>query len=331
MRSGLGNKTGTANLRRTPGAVASASLPRLIPGVPAVSRSYNHARATPRGAGEREADKDFPAPPAHRMVIDVAERKAGQGSSRRAEPAPATPADEPAQRGEAGGRALVVERDESYAALASTLLRRDGWEVELEPDGPAALQRLHADGYNVVLVDTAAAMLENGESLLAQIRGASDAPVIVLSAQEDREEVVEEALDRADYDLVKPFSPRRFRAAVRVVSRRGRVGAGGPTLPSEVRVGDVTMSFGRLEVVVGERRVELSPREFALLHLMLAHPGTVFTREELARLAWGWRGHTDSRAIDNSVRRLRQKIEPDSRQPRYIVTERGAGYRFAVP
>jgi DNA-binding response OmpR family regulator len=265
------------------------------------------------------------------MVIDVAERKVGQDSSRPAQPAPVALFDGPAQRGGAARRVLVVERDEAYAALASALLRRDGWEVELASDGRAALQRLHADGYNVVLVDTGAATLENGESLLAEIRGASDAPVIVLSAQEDREEVVEEALERADYDLVKPFSPRRFRAAVRVVSRRGRAGAGGPALPSEVRVGDVAMSFGRLEVAVGDRRVELSPREFALLHLMLAHPGTVFTREELAQLAWGWRGHTDSRAIDNSVRRLRQKIEPDARQPRYIVTERGAGYRFAVP
>ena len=230
-----------------------------------------------------------------------------------------------------GGRALVVEVDDDYAALTSALLRRDGWQVEIEPDGRAALQRLHADGFNVVLVDTASSTLDDGRSLLAEIRDASDAPVIVLSAQEEREEIVEQALESADYDLVKPFSPRRFRAAVRAVTRRGRAGTSGVALPAEVRVGDVTVSFGRLEVVVGDRRVELSPREFALLHLLLAHPGTVFTREELARLAWGWHSNTDSRAVDNAVRRLRQKIEPNPRRPRYIATERGAGYRFAVP
>jgi DNA-binding response OmpR family regulator len=230
-----------------------------------------------------------------------------------------------------GGRALLIESDEAYAALVMALLHRDGWEVEVAPDGSAALQRLHGDGFGIVLVDSAAAMLEPGASLLAEIRGASDAPVIVLSTQEDQEDVVEEALERADYDLVKPFSPRRFRAAVRAVTRRERADLSSATLPSEVRVGNVTMSFGRLEIVVGDRRVELSPREFALLHLMLAHPGTVFTREELARLAWGWRGHTDSRAVDNTVRRLRQKIEPHPRRPRCIITERGAGYRFAVP
>jgi two-component system response regulator VicR len=232
--------------------------------------------------------------------------------------------------GRVGGRALVVENDEDYAVLASTLLRRDGWIVELEPSGQAALQRLRADAFNVVLVDTALATLGNGRSLLAEIRGASDAPLIALSRNDDRDDLVEQAVQSADYDLVKPFSPRRFRAAVRAVTRRGRVGTPAPQLPAEVRVGDVTMSFGRLEVVAGDRRVELSPREFALLHLLLAHPGTVFTREELARLAWGWRGNTDSRAVDNAVRRLRQKIEPDPRQPRYIVTERGAGYYFAA-
>jgi two-component system response regulator VicR len=63
---------------------------------------------------------------------------------------------------------------------------------------------------------------------------------------------------------------------------------------------------------------------------LLAHPGSVFTREELARLAWGWRSTGDSRAVDNAVRRLRQKIEPDPHAPRYLITERGAGYRFGV-
>ena len=91
------------------------------------------------------------------------------------------------------------------------------------------------------------------------------------------------------------------------------------------------MSYGRLEVTVNDRRVELSPREFALLHLLLANPGTVFTRDELARLAWGWKESAESRAIDNTVQRLRQKIESNPKRPAYLHTERGTGYRFALP
>jgi two-component system response regulator RegX3 len=228
-----------------------------------------------------------------------------------------------------GGRALVVEGDQDYATLASELLRRDGWQVEIEPDGRAALQRLHADGFNVVLVDTVSSTLEDGRFLLAEIRGASDAPVIVLSAPDDREEVVEQALESADYDLVKPFSPRRLRAAVRAVTRRGRADAASAVLPAEVRVGDVTMSFGRLEVVVGDRRVELSPREFALLHLLVAHAGRTLERQFIFERVWGQHFYGDQSALDVYVRQLRRKIERDPARPVLLETVRGVGYRFA--
>lgn len=330
MRFAASNKTGTANLRQRSRRRDSAPSPRLIPGGEGAARTYNDPRTTPCGAGNQAAVPEENGPRGRGVIVSLAEYRSQHDAPGQASAAVA-PLPTPRARhgGRVGGRALVIERDEDYADLTAALLRRDGWEVELEQDGSAALQRLSGDGFNVVFVATSQFTLESGRSLLAEIRGASDAPVIALSKQEDQDEIVEQLLQGADYDLVKPFSPRRFRAAVRAVTRRGRAGAETPPLSSEVRVGDVTMSFGRLEVVAGDRRVELSPREFALLHLLLAHPGTVFTREELARLAWGWRGNTDSRAVDNAVRRLRRKIELNPRQPRYILTERGAGYSFA--
>ena len=158
-----------------------------------------------------------------------------------------------------------------------------------------------------------------------------DTPLVALSEPDAPEPQVRDVLECADGDLPKPFSPRRLRATLRTVTRRGRAARLSGMLPPEVRVGDLTVASGRLEASVGDRRVELSPREFSLLHFMLAHPGTVFTREELSHHAWGWAHTEDSRAVDNTVRRLRQKIESAPRQPRYIVTERGAGYRLAVP
>ena len=240
------------------------------------------------------------------------------------------------QMTDASRRALIIEGDDDYAALMSTLLDREGWESLRERDPLSGLEQLKqspSPDFDVILVSTPAEPLNGGQSTLSAIRGASSAPLIALcdeTASEERmEQGVEQAIELADYNLVKPFSPRRFRAAVRAVSRRGRVAAqGGP--PAEVRVGGVTMSYGRLEVVVDGRRVELSPREFALLHLLIANPGTVFTRDELARLAWGWKESAESRAIDNTIQRLRRKIERHPKRPRYLLTDRGTGYRFSA-
>jgi DNA-binding response OmpR family regulator len=233
-------------------------------------------------------------------------------------------------------RALIIERDDDYAALMATLLHREGWEAQRERDARDGLRRLTEEEnarFDVILVNTPADPINGGRSALGAIRGASDAPLIALCDEdptgEELERGVEQAVQDADYNLVKPFSPRRFKAAVRAVARRGRVGTS-THLPAEVRVGGVTMSYGRLEVDVEGRLVELSPREFALLHLLLANPGTVFTRDELARLAWGWKETAESRAVDNTIQRLRQKIERDPKRPRYLMTERGTGYYFAA-
>ena len=234
-------------------------------------------------------------------------------------------------------RALVIERDDDYAAMIAALLNREGWDALRERDTDAGLQRLteeNAKLFDVILVNTPADPINGGISALGAIRGLSAAPLIALcdeeTTDERMEQGVQQAIDDADYNLVKPFSPRRFRAAVRAVALRGRVGTAS-RLPAEVRVGGVTMSYGRLEVEVDGRRVELSPREFALLHLLLANPGTVFTRDELARLAWGWKDRSESRAVDNTIQRLRQKIERVPKSPRFLITDRGTGYSFASP
>ena len=233
-------------------------------------------------------------------------------------------------------RALIIEGDEDYAAFMTSLLDREGWESRRERDPLSGLEQLRQDEnarFDVILVSTPAEPVNGGDSTLSAIRSASSAPLIALcdedASPERIEQGVAQSVELADYNLVKPFSPRRFCAAVRVVARRGRVGAQAAP-PTEVRVGDVTMSYGRLEVVVDGRRVELSPREFALLHLLLANPGTVYTRDELAHLAWGWKESAESRAVDNTIQRLRRKIERHPKRPRYLLTDRGTGYSFAA-
>jgi DNA-binding response OmpR family regulator len=234
-------------------------------------------------------------------------------------------------------RALIIEADDDYAALMSTLLNRDGWESQRASDPGAGLKTLSAkapEDFGVILVNTPAEPLNGSASALSAIRSASTAPLIAICDEEsagDRvDQAVQQEIESADYNLVKPFSPRRFRAAVRAVSRRGRFGAA-KQLSAVLRVGNVTLNCERLEVMADNRRVELSPREFALLHLLLANHGSVLTRDELARLAWGRKDGADSRAVDNTIQRLRQKIETNPKVPRYLLTERGTGYRFASP
>jgi DNA-binding response OmpR family regulator len=229
-----------------------------------------------------------------------------------------------------GRRALLVETDQEYVSLATRLLTRDGWEVEHTNDPHAALDRVRDPDSDFAVALVSAALTANGDgSLLERIRADSPSPLIALSTPEDGDTTVRQVIDSADYDLVKPFSPRRFRAALRAVVSRGRVPARAGQIPAELRVGDLAISSGRLEASVRGRTVELSPREFSLLHVLLASAGTVFTRDELARTAWGWRGASpESRAIDNAIRRLRQKIEADPKSPTYILTDRGSGYRL---
>ena len=228
---------------------------------------------------------------------------------------------------------LVVEPDDEYAALMETLLRQVGWSADREVNGAAALREASEREYVLALVDSGV-MLESGVSLLRELRSATSMPLIALSGEEDGESAVRRAIEHADYELVRPFSPRRFRAAIRTVTQRGRLAPqlpGAADAPDEVDIGALALSRGRLEARVGERRIELSPREFSLLYFLGTRPGVVFTREELAHAAWGWEHLGDSRAVDNVVRRLREKIESDPGAPQLLLTERGAGYRLGVP
>ena len=229
-------------------------------------------------------------------------------------------------------RALVVEPDDEYAALAEAVLSRAGVEA-VRAAAEDALEVARAGGVAVGVVD-AELVLGSGRSLLRELREGASLPLVALSSADVGEEVVRRAMEHADYELVRPFSPRRLRAAVRAVVRRGRVtraaGAGGEP-QSGLVVGRLALDSGRLEARVDGMVVGLSPREFSLLYALASSPGVATTRDELAARAWGWQVAGDSRAVDNVVLRLRQKLGDGGTRPRFIATERGVGYRMVVP
>lgn len=232
-----------------------------------------------------------------------------------------------------GGRGaiLLLETDDVYADAIRSILERDGWVVTHVRSVEDALPHAQ-NGTTALVIEALPSAAEGGNSALGALRQISPSkPIVALTEPDVTEAVVRDVLQHADTEVAKPFSPRRLRAAVRSVARRGRRNVPLVELPAEARVGDLTVSAGQLLARVGERVVSLSPREFSLLHFLVAHPGAVFTREELAHHAWGWSESVDSRAIDNAVSRLRRKIEPGANEPTYLLTERGEGYRLAVP
>lgn len=235
--------------------------------------------------------------------------------------------------GDSGGkkgrlRALLVEPDEEYAALVEQLMGRMGGEAErVGPD--EALGAARGDGHTVALVD-AEAVTGSGQSVLRELREGTTLPMIALSRADSSEEEVRRVMEQADFELVRPFSPRRFMAAVRAVVHRGRVGPGLAGGGGELVVGRLALDRGRLQGRVDGRLVTLSPREFSLLYVLASRPGVALTRDELAAEAWGWQRTEDTRAVDNVVARLRVKLGDDGTRPELLLTERGVGYRLGV-
>lgn len=241
-------------------------------------------------------------------------------------------------------RVLVIEQDEDYAEIIQALLGRNNTTVEYVKNAQKALESLRSTTYDLIFLSANLNNLEQDGTLIETIRQSSIIPVIALNEQNDEENGAALVLDGADYDLQKPFTPRRLRAAVTAVLRRTEVGGletSDPVLPDTIESGGLTLSLGRLEVTVKGKRQPLSAREFSLLQFLMSNPGRAFTREELAIRAWGWAENGENknkkgnkkiqgemRAIDSTIKRLRSKIEEDSRAPRYILTERNVGYRF---
>ncbi len=229
-------------------------------------------------------------------------------------------------------RVLVVERDPDYADIIAILLGRDSLEVDVASSASEALEKLTADGYGLIFLSSKVNAMDEGSSLLQRIRQNSIVPIIALNDPNEEEPSLSLVLEGADYDLQKPFTPRRMRAAVTAVLRRSEIGSSEnnePVLPETLITGELSLSLGRLEVTINNKKINLSAREFSLLQFLMTNPDKAFTREELAARAWGWAKGGEMRAIDSTIKRLRSKIEEDSRNPQYILTERNIGYRFA--
>ena len=222
-------------------------------------------------------------------------------------------------------RVLVVEDEESFSDPLSYLLRKEGYEVAIADDGPAALEEFDRNGADLVLLDLMLPGLP-GTEVCRQLRTRSNVPVIMLTAKDSEiDKVVGLELGADDY-VTKPFSSRELVARIRAVLRRGSEAE--ELIPGTIEAGPVRMDVERHVVTVDGRAAPMPLKEFDLLELLLRNAGRVLTRMQLIDRVWGSDYVGDTKTLDVHVKRLRAKIEVDAANPVHLLTVRGLGYKF---
>jgi DNA-binding response OmpR family regulator len=224
---------------------------------------------------------------------------------------------------------LVVDDEPKIAALARDYLEHAGFAVVTAADGRAALEAVGRTRPDLVVLDLGLPEVD-GLDVTRAIRRDSSLPIVMLTARDDEiDKLLGLELGADDY-LTKPFSPRELVARVKAVLRRvdiGRQPDGGAR--DVIRAGDLTLDVPRMRADIAGRPVELTPTEFQLVATMAAQPGRIFTRSHLLDAVHGVAFESYERAIDTHIKNIRRKLEPDPREPRYVLTVYGVGYRFA--
>jgi len=223
---------------------------------------------------------------------------------------------------------LLVEDEAAIAAFVQTALEREGFTVEVVEDGRQALARVSQSPPDLIVLDLMLPGVNGLEVCRAVRQMPTYVPIIMLTARdEDVDKVVGLELGADDY-ITKPFNTRELIARVRAVLRLARSRA---TMgePNRLRIGRLEIDLDGRTVIVDGNLVSLTPKEFDLLVLLASHPGRVFGRETLLEKVWGYDYLGDSRTVDVHVQRLRRKLEEDPHHPRYLLTVRSIGYKFA--
>ncbi|MCE5321799.1 response regulator transcription factor [bacterium] len=224
-------------------------------------------------------------------------------------------------------RVIVVEDEEDIALLLKHNLEAEGYSVEICEDGVQALDAVRREPPNLMLLDVMLPIVD-GKEVCRAVRRDYDFPIIMVSARSGEVDKVIGLEVGADDYIAKPFSIIELVARVRSALRRS---SGETRRKDEIlRGGGVILDRARHEVRVADNIVELRPKEFALLEILLAGKGRVFDRDSLLEKVWGEDEYIDHGTIDVHVRRLREKIETDPANPRYVVTVRGVGYKFGI-
>jgi DNA-binding response OmpR family regulator len=223
-------------------------------------------------------------------------------------------------------RILLVDDEQSIQTLLSYPLRKDGYHVTSAQNGSEALQRFTEARFDLVILDLMLPKLD-GVEVCRRLRSRSQVPIIMLTAKGSETDKVAGLEVGADDYITKPFSMREFRSRVKAALRRSRMVG---DLPREeaIESGDLKIDFGRRMVTLHGEAVKVTYVEFEILGALARTPGRVLSRETLLEHVWGDSEFRDPRTVDVHIRHLREKLETDPKNPEFLFTVRGVGYRF---
>ena len=231
-----------------------------------------------------------------------------------------------------GKRILIVEDEKNIVDILMFNLRRDGYDTMEAYDGEAGLQLALEQDPDLILLDLKLPKM-NGFDVCRSIREAGrTTPILMLTAREEETDKVLGLELGADDYITKPFSMRELMARVRANIRRREMQETAPNanVAGRISLGRIVLDSDLMVVFKDGKTLDLTQREYELIKLMASAPGKVFSRETLMERIWNYEGYVgDVRAVDVAIRRLREKLEDDPAEPRFLVTRRGLGYYVA--
>jgi two-component system, OmpR family, response regulator VicR len=222
---------------------------------------------------------------------------------------------------------LIVDDEKNIVDILKFNLNKEGYETIEAFDGEQGINLALNENPDLILLDVMLPKAD-GFEVCTRIRKTLSTPILMLTAKEEEvDKVLGLELGADDY-ITKPFSTRELLARVKANLRRINTQSGTTSLEKLIDCGDLIIDTERYEVKRDEKVIELTVREFELVKFLALQHDQIFTREILLEKVWGYEYFGDVRTVDVTIRRIREKIEKDSANPRYIMTKRGVGYYF---
>lgn len=224
-------------------------------------------------------------------------------------------------------KVLVVDDEKLIVKGIRFSLEQDGMEVDCAYDGQEALDKAMATAYDMILLDVMLPKLD-GFEVCQRIREFSNMPIVMLTAKGDDMDKILGLEYGADDYITKPFNILEVKARIKAIMRRTTPQVVKEQKMTEIVSGDFTINTENRRLFILERKINVTSKEFDMLLLLVTNPGKVYSRDELLRTIWGEDYPGDARTVDVHIRRLREKIEPNASEPKYVHTKWGVGYYY---
>lgn len=228
-----------------------------------------------------------------------------------------------------GKKVLVVDDEKLIVKGIRFSLEQDGMEVDCAYDGEEAIEYAKTNEYDIILLDV---MLPKftGFEVCQQVREFSNVPIVMLTAKGDDMDKILGLEYGADDYITKPFNILEVKARIKAILRRGAVKEEAEQKPEVMEAGDMKLDCEGRRLYIAEEEINLTAKEFDVLELLVMNPNKVYSREKLLNIIWGEDYPGDVRTVDVHIRRLREKIEKNPSEPKYVHTKWGVGYYFQV-